>query len=353
VRRHGDRIRRWGAVALALATGACLVPAPTTGQVLAGPQPALVPVDTPVDHSDLPYVAPGDPRVLDVYEPPGPPSGPRPLIVYVHGGAWFAGSKNDIRCGGIPPCNPVTSLPALGEQIDRGYVLASIDYRRLVPPSGGAPSTNRHPVQVEDIKLAVKWLRANAATFGIDPDQVVLAGHSAGGHLAALAALSPGLWEPAGVAATQVDGFMVLNGPTDLESWAEWGDAPGAGRAEFIADTTEWLVGCHYDDAACTGPGAGYDQASPLHHASAGDPPGYLTCKDWDPYVPCDQLQLLHDELVTVQGNDQAAVFDRIACTGSRPVPCGPEAGDPVERHNPDFDLNLTALQNWLDQVTN
>jgi acetyl esterase/lipase len=352
VQRHVERFLRWGAVALALATSACLVPAPNSGQVVPGPQPALVPVTSPVDHDNLPYVAPGDPRVLDVYEPPGAPTGARPLIVYVHGGAFVLGSKNDIRCGGTSPCNPLTSLPALGMQVNRGYVLASIDYRLLTTGGG-----NRHPYQVEDIKLAVKWLRANAATFHIDPDQIVLAGHSAGGHLAALAALTPGLWEPAGVAATQVDGFMILNGPTDLESWAEWGDEPGEGRAAFIADHTELLVNCHYSqDTGCAAAGGSYDQASPLFRASAGDPPGYLTCKDWDPYVPCDQLQALHDRLVTVQGgNQQAAVFDKIACTGSpaRPVPCGPETTDPIERHNPDWDLNLDAMQQWLDGVTN
>ncbi|HEY8543952.1 MAG TPA: hypothetical protein VIL36_02850, partial [Acidimicrobiales bacterium] len=94
----------------------------------------------------------------------------------------------------------------------------------------------------------------------------------------------------------------------------------------------------------------------PLYHASADDPPGYLTCKDWDPFVPCEQLQALHDRLVDVHGGDQlAAVFDRIACRDeTRPVPCGAEdVGNPkIERHNPDWDLNLTGLQLWLDNVT-
>lgn len=251
--RHVEKVLRWGAVALAVATSACLVPAPNSGQVVPGPQPSLpAPANAPVDHSDLPYVSPGDPRVLDVFEPPGTPTGLRPLIVYVHGGAWVFGSKGEIRCGGIAPaCNPLTSLPALGMQVQRGYVLASIDYRLLT-----STGSNRHPSQVEDIKLAVKWLRANAATFHIDPNQIVLAGHSAGGHLAALAALTPGLWEPSGVAATQVDGFMVMNGPTDLEAWAEWGDAVEE-RDDFIADNSQALVDCLYTaDSGCAAPAA-------------------------------------------------------------------------------------------------
>lgn len=346
MQRHVERFLRWGAVTLALATSACLVPAPNSGQVVPGPQPSL---PTPVT---VEYVTTGDPndlRKIDIYEPDTPGTD-RPLIVYVHGGAWMLPGRESIQCGGQPPCNPYTSLPALGMQVDRGYVLASVGYPLLTA------TTNGHPTQVRNVKLAIKWLVDHAATYGIDPDQIVVAGHSAGGHLAAMTALTPGLYEPTGVAATHVDGFMTLNGPTDLESWAIWGDQPGGGRPAWIADASIAQAGCDHTVPSCVAVGGPMDQASPLFHASAGDPPGYLTCKDWDPFVPCDQLQVLHDKLVTVQGgNQQAAVFDRIACTGSpaRPVPCGPESADPIERHNPDFDLNLDALQQWLDGVTN
>lgn len=327
--------------------GACMVPDPQVGQTLPSPQPNRAPLAA---NENLHYVSPTDPRVLDIFRPPATFTGPRPLIVYVHGGAWVFPGKDAIRCGGTAPtCTPPSSTPALAKQIDRGYVVASIDYRLVTLTS------NRHPAQVEDVKLAIKWLKANATTYGIDPNQVVVAGHSAGGHLAALTALTPGLWEPTGVAATTVDGFMVLDGPTDLKTWAPWGDAQGAGR-EFIADTTAWLTNCDYTlpGQTCTAVDGAYDQASPLYYASAGDPPGYLTCKDWDPFVPCDQLELLHDKLVTVQGGvEQAAVFDDVNCTDpARVVPCGTEPTD-LERHNPDWDLNLVGLQDWLDQVTN
>ena len=335
------------ATVMALGLAGCMVPAPTAGQVVPGPQPMLpVPVTEP--YVDDPV--PGDLRLVDIYEPAAPATAPRPLIVYVHGGAWMLPGRDTIRCGGMPPCNPATSLPVLGMQVPRGYVLASVGYPLLTE------TTNQHPTQVHNVKLAIKWLVDHAEDYDIDPDQIVVAGHSAGGHLAAMVALTPGEFEPDGVAATHVDGFATLNGPTDLHSWAEWGEEPVIPpRAAFIVTGTDAMAGCDHDDAACHADGGPLDQASPLYHASEDDPPGYLTCKDWDPFVPCDQLQLLHDKLVDVQDDDTAAVFDRIACTAGppnqRPVPCGTETAE-LERHNPDFDLNLAAFQTWLDQVT-
>jgi acetyl esterase/lipase len=342
--RHGQQRSRWVAAALALVAGACMVPDPQPGQTLPSPQPNRTPA---VANTDLAYGA--DPQQkLDIFRPPASFTGLRPLIVYVHGGAWALGDKADIRCGGTAPCDPARSTPALTRQIDRGYVFASINYRLLT-------ETTRHPDQVRDVKLAVKWLRDHATTYDIDPNQVVLAGHSAGGHLAALAALTPGLWEPTGVAQTTVDGFMALNAPTDLKTWAPWGDEPGSGRPAWIGDLTAVLTNCDYTvNPSCTTAGGAYDLASPLWYASAGDPPGYLTCKDWDPFVSCEQLDVLHDKLITVQGGvEQAAVFDDVNCTDpARLVPCGSEPTE-IERHNPDWDLNLVGLQDWLDQVTN
>ena len=337
LRRHGRLRSRWVAAAVALMAGACMVPDPQVGQTLPFPQANRVPTA-----ADLAY-GPHEKQTLDVFRPDAVQfPGARPLIVYVHGGVWAFGDKADIRCGGGTGCDPTISLPALPKQIDRGYVVASINYRGI----NHAP----HPAQVQDVKLAIDWLRDHAGTYGIDTNQVVVAGHSAGGHLAALAALSPGQFEPAGVAQTVVDGFVSLNAPTDLKTWAVWADTHGQ---PGLADGVAGLTGCDYTvDASCDDPGQEYDQASPLFHAGADDPPGYLTCKDWDPFVPCSQLQLLHDKLVDAEDVDSAAVFDDILCLQPRPVSCGTETA-PLERHNPDRDLNLTALSEFLDQVTN
>ena len=112
---------------------------------------------------DLPYVTNGHERQrLDLFLPPDNGSS-RPLVVWVHGGGWEQGSKD--RC-------PAKALVA------RGYAVASIGYR-----------LSQHaifPAQIEDCKAAIRWLRAHAQEYGIDPKRVGVWGASAGGHLVAL-----------------------------------------------------------------------------------------------------------------------------------------------------------------------
>nr|WP_256973209.1 alpha/beta hydrolase [Rhodococcus sp. NCIMB 12038] len=91
---------------------------------------------------------------------------PLPAIVWLHGGGWRLQDR--------------TACPDLVQHFARhGYVMVSIDYRL-------APGTC-HPGQIFDVRRAVRWLRANAADHGIDPDRIGVWGSSAGGHLAALA----------------------------------------------------------------------------------------------------------------------------------------------------------------------
>jgi acetyl esterase/lipase len=113
-------------------------------------------------HPDLAYVAGGHERQkLDLYLPGA--AGPLPLIVWIHGGAFRMGSKQD-------------RIPA--EMLEQGYAIASLNYR-----------LSQHalfPAQIEDCKAAVRWLRAHADTYGIDPSRFASWGESAGGHLAAM-----------------------------------------------------------------------------------------------------------------------------------------------------------------------
>src|SRR5262245_16777171 len=99
---------------------------------------------------------------LDLYLPMKTDN-PLPVIIWIHGGGWRAGSKD--RC-------PITALSA------KGYAVASINYRFLVHAD--------FPAQIEDCKAAVRWLRANAKTYNLDPDHIGVMGASAGGHLASL-----------------------------------------------------------------------------------------------------------------------------------------------------------------------
>ena len=101
-----------------------------------------------------------------------------PAILFMHGGGWSKGNRQAGEAG--------TMLLA-----KQGYVAATISYR-LAPAAC-------FPAQLHDCKTAVRWLRANASTYGIDADHVGAAGHSAGGHLAALLALTPNQLEFEGV----------------------------------------------------------------------------------------------------------------------------------------------------------
>jgi acetyl esterase/lipase len=118
------------------------------------------------------------PLLLDLYMPQK--STPKPLVIWIHGGGW---NRGDSRTSG-----PIADYPAtLAALAARGYVVASVNYRL----SGEA----HFPAQIQDVKAAVIFLRANAAKYGIDPARVLLWGGSVGGHLAALAAASCGVAE--------------------------------------------------------------------------------------------------------------------------------------------------------------
>ncbi|MEG3125485.1 alpha/beta hydrolase [Sphingomonas sp. GB1N7] len=117
------------------------------------------------------------PLKLDLFLPPASfaSAGPRPLIVYVHGGGWMAGGPRRSAAYVDWP-KVLASLAA------RGYVVASVSYRF----SREAP----FPAAIQDVKAGIRWLRARAATYNIDPKRAAIWGQSAGGHLAALAGVS-------------------------------------------------------------------------------------------------------------------------------------------------------------------
>ena len=112
---------------------------------------------------DLQYVDGGHERNrLDLYLPEKA-EGQLPLVVWIHGGAWQAGSKDGC---------PAVYLTA------KGYAVASINYH-----------LSQHavfPAQIEDCKAAIRWLRANAAKYHLDADHIGVWGASAGGHLVAM-----------------------------------------------------------------------------------------------------------------------------------------------------------------------
>jgi acetyl esterase/lipase len=120
---------------------------------------------------------------LDLYQPAGDPNTNRPVYVWAHGGGFTGGDKSN-----APSVNLVRSLAR------RGYVTASINYRLREGPDL-EPGTPEHAQAVFDAmsdgKAAVRWFRANAAAYGIDPDRISFGGYSAGGGIALLVAYTP------------------------------------------------------------------------------------------------------------------------------------------------------------------
>ena len=221
-----------------------------------------------VRHANLEYSDPGARTILlDMYLPVQTPPHPLPVVMWVHGGGWNAGSKE--RC-------PLVWL------VDAGYAVASIDYR-LVPEA-------TWPAQVADCRAAVRWLRANAAKYHLDPDCIAAAGSSAGGHLAALL----GTADPPASEATssRVQAVCDWYGPSDLLTMPPNLPGPGKSEADLAKANGARLLGGIVRDRPALA-----RQAGALHHASNGDAPFLILHGDQDPSVPLDQSERLHEAL--------------------------------------------------------
>ena len=130
-----------------------------------GPRPA-VERETAVVYGE----ADGQELLLDVAGLPARDK-PRPAVVLLHGGAWMVGTADRTSMDG-----PAAALA------EEGYVTFNVEYRLTGDPAG----EHLWPAQLDDAQRAVRWIRANAARYGVDPERVGAYGHSAGGHLAAL-----------------------------------------------------------------------------------------------------------------------------------------------------------------------
>lgn len=147
-------------------------------------------------------IADGQPLLLDAYLPPRNGRG-RAAVIWIHGGSWAAGDKRDWA-------GPARTLA------HDGFVGFSIDYRLFRPATG----QNRWPAQIEDARRAVRWVRANAARFGVDPQRIAAFGHSSGGQMAALLGTTDALprAEDASLApySARADAVIDLAGPVDF-----------------------------------------------------------------------------------------------------------------------------------------
>jgi len=266
------------------------------GRVVPGPLPPSAGAPTPVLDTRLDVVygeAGGQLLKLDFAKPTVCRGQSVPVIVYIHGGGWRSGGKS----GAFD-----LDIVKMGFQL--GFAVASIDYR-LAPKY-------KFPAQVNDCKLAVRFLRKNAGEFGIDPARIAAAGGSAGGHLSALLAVTderdglegPGLEGVSSRVLAAVDEF----GPTDLT------DAASLTTSEGLSMVTDFL-GC--DPFVCLDRGWA---ASPVAYVSGDDPPILIIHGDKDTLVPYRQSELFAEKL-RIAGNPCALIKVRNAEHGLIPSP--------------------------------
>jgi acetyl esterase/lipase len=218
---------------------------------------------------DVEYGRAGErPLELDLVRPKQPSDGLLPVIVFVHGGAWIAGDKS-------------TAVPRLAALAAGGnYVCASVGYRL----SGEAI----WPAQIHDCKAAIRWLRANATKYNLDPNKIGVWGTSAGGHLVSLLGTSGDVKELEGDCgsadqSSRVTCVVDFCGPSDFSAIAS---APRA------AGPVAQLLGGSPDDFAKKA-----KAASPVTYVSPDDPPFLIVHGTEDNTVPLRQAEVLHETL--------------------------------------------------------
>jgi acetyl esterase/lipase len=223
--------------------------------------------------ADVAYVTAGHERqTLDIaFFRSGPP---RPLLVWIHGGAYAGGDKGENRV-------------IWGELMARGYAVATINYRL----SGDA----KWPAQIADCKAALRFLRARAGDYRIDPERIGVWGSSAGGHLAALVGASGGERKfDVGEHTGQSSGarcVVDLFGPVDFERMPLRHD-PNSPEAKLWGRATVEAL----DRAR---------EASPLTYLNADTPPFLIIHGDADEVIAIEQSRILHAALEQAGGTSE------------------------------------------------
>lgn len=234
--------------------------------------------------TDLDYAGDGEVyHMLDIYLPDEEKES-YPAIVAIYGSAWFG---NNLKAN---------AFNTLGKPLlDAGFA--------VITPNHRASTDSLYPAQINDIKAAIRFVRANAEKFQIDTSFVGIAGSSSGGHLAALAGTSGGVKTATVGSATadieghvgeftdfssSVDAVVDWFGPTDITMMAE---CEGGGSIDHNSpDSPESiLVGGPIQENIDKG-----TLANPIHFVDASDPPFLIFHGDADPLVPPCQSEMLH-----------------------------------------------------------
>jgi acetyl esterase/lipase len=229
----------------------------------------------------LSYVVNGAPaQKLDLYLPNTSTASLYPTIVWIHGGGWIMGDKADVG--------------AVKRLVCRGYAVASINYR--------LSGTAKFPAQIYDVKAAIRYLRANAATYNLDANRFASLGSSAGGHLAALVSTSGGVADLEDLnlgnatISSHVQASVIWYGPSDFAQMDAQAIAQGCGTGAAThgrSDSPESnLLGCTVNNPNCA---AAIRRANPATYinTSTAQPPMLLMHGTQDCTVPNAQSRVV------------------------------------------------------------
>jgi acetyl esterase/lipase len=242
------------------------------------------------------------PLLLDLYLPQGAADGGGlPAVVHFHGGGWRTGQRSSLG-----PTVDGFGLSPIEQLVDAGFVVASADYR--------LSTVATFPAQLLDAKAAVRWLRAQAADYNVDPDRIYAWGDSAGGHLASLVGLTPGWarFQDTANAGTQAnDGVAAVAAwypPTDLNRMGAQARPDAVARADDPGSREALLLGDQPADAPDKA-----TAASPLTYVHRDSPPFLLVHGTEDRFVPVTQSTTFAEalkgagaavELLLIEGAD-------------------------------------------------
>jgi len=226
--------------------------------------------------SDVVYGKGGDVDLRLNIGRPRESSGPLPCVVVIHGGGWAAGNKNGHNA-------------QVHEFVQKGYVSATIHYRF-------APKYV-FPAQVEDVKCAIRYLRANAEKYGIDKNRIGAVGFSAGAHLSMMLGAmdkEDGLEGEGGNPdeSSKVNAVVSFFGPTDLAT-DDWPDRTIPILKSFLGGTKAEKT-------------EAYRKASPISYVNAGDAPMLIFQGTKDVLVPWAQATSMGEALT------KAGVYGRV-----------------------------------------
>jgi acetyl esterase/lipase len=223
-----------------------------------------------VKKADIVRYGPYRANVADVWHRGDVPrDGRAPVLLQVPGGGWAIGMRRP------------QGYPLLSHMAGRGWICVSLAYR--VSPR------NTWPAHIVDVKRALAWVKENIAEYGGDPDFVAITGGSAGGHLTALAALTPNepRWQPGFEEAdTSVVAAVPIYGRYD------WFSCEGSGRSEFIAILQRYIVKKHFTENRRV-----YLEASPITHVRADAPPFFVLHGQDDSIIPVAEAREFVDAL--------------------------------------------------------